>query len=59
MVVDPNLEIFVNGQGLTNGPDHSNGNGLTSFEWRVVGESKLERIKTVGMFKRLIRWLMG
>jgi len=55
--LDP--DMFVNGQGLTNGPDHSNGNGLTSFKWRVVGESNLKRIKTVGMFKRLVRWLMG
>ena len=55
--LDP--DMFVNGQGLTNGPDHSNGNGLTSFEWRVVGESKLERIKKVGVFQRLVRWLMG
>ena len=59
MVVDPDIEMFMNGQGLTNGPDQFNGSGLTSFEWRVVGESKLERIKTVGMFKRLIRRLMG
>ena len=57
-MVDSNLEIFVNGRGLTNGPEHFNGDGLTSSEWRVISESKLERIKTMGMFKRLVKWLM-
>jgi len=52
--------MLKNGTGLTNGPDHFNGSGLTSFEWRLVGESQLVRVKKVklGMFKRLIRWLV-
>lgn len=58
-MVDPDIEMFVNGQGLTNGPDHSNGSGLTSFEWRVVGESKLERIESVGLLRRFYRRLMN
>lgn len=51
-------EMFINGQGLTNGPDHYNGNGLTSSEWKLDDENQLERGESVGLFRRFYRRLM-
>ncbi len=53
-----NSEMFINGQGLTNGPDQFNGNDLTSSEWKLDDEDQLERIEIVGLFRRFYRRLM-
>ena len=52
-----NSEIFINGQGLTNGPDQFNGNDLTSLEWKLDDENQLEKIESVGLFRRFYRRL--
>ncbi len=50
-------EMLINGKGLTNGPDHFNGNDLTSLEWKLDDEDQLERIESVGLFRRFYRRL--